>query len=269
MSDMMPPINKEMEGKKLVTVLIPIYKNILSEYEIRSLQQVHSVLQAYPLVIIKPESLDISNLLTKFPRCTAESFDNSYFSNIQGYNRLMLSSSFYERFMDSQYILIHQLDAYVFRDELTEWCKKGYDYIGAPWLKKPVYFYPPISQFMALSLRIDERKGKPSKQHLYNKIGNGGFSLRKVKSHLQATHDYQGRIQYYLAQKRSHFFNEDVFWGTEVPYFVYPDVKEALAFSFDKYPRYCFNLNNHKIPFGCHAWFKSKMKSFWKPIIGF
>ena len=31
-------------------------------------------------------------------------------------------------------MLIYQLDAYVFKDELLNWANKGYDYIGAPWL---------------------------------------------------------------------------------------------------------------------------------------
>jgi hypothetical protein len=36
-----------------------------------------------------------------------------------------LSASFYERFLDTKYILIYQLDAFVFKDELQEWCDKG------------------------------------------------------------------------------------------------------------------------------------------------
>lgn len=253
---------------KTVKVLIPIYKAALTDLEMRSLEQACRILAQYPLIVVKPHTLDISELLTIFPQLTCETFDDTYFKGIPGYNKLMLSGEFYERFLDTEYILIHQLDAYVFRDELTEWCKKGYDYIGAPWLKKPIYSYPFISTFMKISQIYCHIRKKPSKQFLYNKIGNGGFSLRKVEKHYKAIELYNKDINFFLRQKHSHLYNEDVFWST-VPDFSYPDPIEALGFAFDKYPAYCFRLNQEKLPFGCHAWYKRKMKNFWKPIINF
>lgn len=252
----------------LVKILIPIYKSDISELEMRSLQQACQVLHAYPIVIIKPKSLDISAFVKLFPVLTAESFDDDYFKGIPGYNRLMLSRLFYERFLDTQYILIYQLDAYVFRDELRSWCDKGYDYIGAPWLRKPIYNFPLIAGIMSLLRQYQHYKGKPSKQLLYNKVGNGGFSLRKVESHYKATETHNGEIASFQAQKRSHLYNEDVFWGT-VPHFSYPSPMEALGFAFDKYPAYCFRLKHGQLPFGCHSWYKRKMKRFWQPIINF
>ena len=50
------------------------------------------------------------------------------------------------------------------------------------------------------------------------------------------------------------------FWATEANGFTYPKVKEAIRFSFDKYPSYCYKLNNWQLPFGCHSWYKRKMK---------
>ena len=127
---------------ELVKVIIPIYKNTFTATEKRSLMQAYDILKAYPLVVIKPESLDLSELQAEFPRLTFTSFDDAYFKGISGYNRLMLASGFYERFLDSTYILIYQLDAFVFRDELKEWCSKGYDYIGAPWLQNRYIAFP-------------------------------------------------------------------------------------------------------------------------------
>jgi hypothetical protein len=181
----------------------------------------------------------------------------------------MLSSEFYRRFHDSEYILIYQLDSFVFRDELSLWCAKGYDYTGAPWLKKTIYTLPIISTLNKLFFRYDRFRNKKSKQSLYNKVGNGGFSLRKIEAFQKATIVYDSKIKDYLQQKRSHLYNEDVFWATEVPEFSYPSVTEALLFSFDKYPNYSFHLTNKRLPFGCHGWYKRKMKRFWKPVIGF
>ncbi len=221
------------------------------------------------MVIIKPRSLDISHITDEFPLFSVVSFEDSYFRGICGYNRLMLSTCFYERFLDCSYILVYQLDAYVFRDELREWCEKGYDYIGAPWLRRPVYRLPVISAVMRLIHGCQKARGKPSKQDLYDKIGNGGFSLRKVASHHRVTREQGDRIRHYLAQGRHHLYNEDVFWATEAPGFVYPGVEEAIRFSFDKYPDYCYRLNNGRLPFGCHAWYKRKMRAFWIHFIPF
>ena len=249
-------------------MVIPIYKATLSSEERRSLTQAYDLLKGYPLVIIKPQSLDLSGITDEFPRLTLAAFDDSFFKGISSYNRLMLSPCFYERFHDSVYILIYQLDAYVFRDELREWCEKGYDYIGAPWLRRPVYRLPLLAPLMRWIHSRQKAKGKPSKQDLYDKVGNGGLSLRKVASHLRITRLQEERIRYYLNQAH-HLYNEDVFWATEAEGFAYPEAEEAIRFAFDKYPDYCYQLNGERLPFGCHAWYKRKMRKFWMNHIPF
>lgn len=57
-----------------VTVVIPIYKTCLSEYEQISLRQVLQVLGHHRIVAVKPRSLDISSL--HLP--AEESFDDDY-----------------------------------------------------------------------------------------------------------------------------------------------------------------------------------------------
>lgn len=250
-----------------VAVIIPIYRLPLSDDERLSLDQVCHILKGYPLIAIHPVSLDLSPVLHDYPDLQAEEFDDSYFKGIAGYNQLMLSTECYGRFLKWDYILIYQLDAWVFRDELQAWCEKGYDYIGAPWLEKPVYRLPLIASFMRMRHKWLLKQGKPSPQSFYNKIGNGGLSLRRVKSHYAATSEYKNLIDSFLSKPRSHFFNEDVFWATQLPEFVYPDAREALLFAFDKYPAYCYRLTNGQLPFGCHGWNKRKMKRFWTPII--
>lgn len=252
-----------------VKIIVPIYKCELSLLELKSLRQLYSTLSNYPIVIVKPESLVVDNILAEFPRLEYLSFNDSYFKGIGEYNRLMLSPEFYKAFLATDYILIYQLDAYVFRDELSEWCGMGYDYIGAPWLKKPVYNLPVVRKYMETSHHRKLNRGEPSKQSLYDKIGNGGFSLRKVESHYNAAIKYSEKVDYFLSQKRSHFYNEDVFWATEVPEFNYPEVSEAISFSFDKYPSLCYKLNGRRLPFGCHGWYKWKMRGFWRKKIGF
>lgn len=252
-----------------IAIVIPIYQTNLSALEYRSLKQAFTVLDAYSLIFIKPESLDLAPIEKDFPPTEVVTFADCFFQDKNGYNELMLSASFYERFRSFDYMLIYQLDAYVFRDELFAWCQKGYDYIGAPWLKKRIYQYPVISQIRVAWHHAKLKRGKLSSQSLYNQVGNGGFSLRKVESHYEAAIKYQTKIRAYVSVENNHFYNEDVFWATEVPAFRKPSAREALAFSFDKYPSYCFRLTNGQLPFGCHAWYKYKMRRFWCPIIGF
>lgn len=251
-----------------IKVIIPIYKTSLDANEVTSFEKAYSTLSDFPITVIKPETLDLSSLKNKYPLIHFESFDDSFFKGIPGYNKLMLSSTFYERFIDSDYILIYQLDAYVFRNELLYWCSKDYDYIGAPWLKRPIYDVFPINLWMKFTNAIC----KPNRQELFNKVGNGGLSLRKVASHISATQLYSEEINHFLSQKQSHLYNEDVFWAT-IPSnpnkisFKYPEYLESLKFSFDKNPAYCYKINNYELPFGCHAWTKKRMNKFWKNII--
>lgn len=253
---------------ELVKIVVPIYKDTFTPLEKRSLRQVYEVLCAYPIVVIHPESLDLSFLREEFPRLSFTAFEDAYFKGVHGYNELMLSTVFYERFLDCSYILIYQLDAFVFRDELREWCEKGYDYIGAPWMRLPIYDKPVILQYMELMYWLRRVRHKPSKQDLHYKIGNGGFSLRKVESHLKFLREEPERAAVYRKHDH-HLYNEDVFWANEPEDFVYPTVTEALHFSFDKYPAYCYKLTKGQLPFGCHAWYSRKMRGFWSRFISF
>ena len=42
--------------------------------------------------------------------------------------------------------------------------------------------------------------------------------------------------------------------------------REALEFSFELAPRYCFMMNGRRLPFGCHAWFRYD-REFWEPFL--
>ena len=135
-------------------VAVPIYRREPEENEKESLAQCVRVLGGkHPLILFAPEGLAVEPYLKTAPEARIERFDDRFFASINGYSSLLLSPGFYERFSSFEHILIYQLDAWVFRDELDLWCEKGYDYVGAPfYLGKDVI------------------------------IGNGGFSLRRVEA---------------------------------------------------------------------------------------
>ena len=52
---------------QLVKIIIPVYKTDLNRTDIISLNQAVKVLNHYPKVIIKPNSLDVTEVLDLYP----------------------------------------------------------------------------------------------------------------------------------------------------------------------------------------------------------
>ena len=104
------------------------------------------------------------------------------------------------------------------------------------------------------------------RQDYFYKVGNGGFSLRKVSSFIKACDTYKERIEEFN-NNRGMIYNEDWFWALVPKEFRYPSFNEALGFSYDSHPDLCMELNNGKLPFGCHGWFKKRNYDFWKKFI--
>lgn len=230
-----------------VAIVIPVYQGTLSETERISLRQCQRILGKYPIYIIAPENLDTHFISDYIENYNVIRFSENYFLSPKTYNHLMVSEGFYQAFISFEYILIYQLDAYVFEDKLKDWCEKGYDYIGAPKLKK---------------------------EHLSDKISmlsepilmNGGLSLRNVKSILRYIRYYgfffkdwkaNEDAMFSFAQRRSYPFR----WLLKLPSW-----QEALAFSIEKNPQIGIKLLGGSLPFGCHAWEKYN-PSFWRKYI--
>ncbi len=259
-----------------VCIIIPIYQEKLSANEEISLSQAMTILGHHPILIIKPNSLNINYLQDKYPRIKFESFDDSYFKSTISYNRLMLSEEFYSRFLAYEFMLIYQLDAFVFRDELDYWCNQGYDYIGPPW-RIEIDFDSKIKEFVwnckkKIAIWFDlkeELHGKygPKEIIMKRSVGNGGFSLRRTKKLMGLISKNQAKIDEYLEKVKSHpAYNEDMFWGIEMnrylPQLKIPDWRIALKFGVEHMPQKAYQLNGG-LPFGCHAW-DIYETDFWK-----
>lgn len=253
-----------------VVIIIPIYQIKLNYLEQIALQQCVSVLGHYPIVLVSPQSLYTSEIEQKYGIHTVVRFDDSYFKGIEGYNRLMLSTEFYERFLTYNYLLIYQLDAYVFSDKLSEWCSKGYDYIGAPWIPSAKYnkfFYKTeleINQFISRLFSIYNSRSN------YFKTGNGGFSLRNTKACLSITESDRNHIKKFLHHSSSHYA-EDIYWGIHAnrikERLAVPHYTESISFAFENHPELLYKYNHGELPFGAHAWYKDIRFIFWMPFI--
>lgn len=254
-------------------VVIPLYTADLRDFELISLKQTLTVLEKYTFIIVCPEDLNISKLSYLFDKVNYEikRFNNQYFDCISGYNKFCLSTDFYEAFIEFEYILICQTDVFVTRDDFDFWCSKGYDYIGAPWIGTPRNFFN--TTLTAISNFWKNIIGKKTKgyEHLF-KVGNGGFSLRKVKKHLEIVTRHKEIIDHYQKNKDPENYHiEDVFFSLKAPKldkdFNIPDWKVALSFCMDRKPKLSLKLNNGNIPFAIHGFNKPKVQKFWKPII--
>ena len=269
-------------------VVIPLYKafGLLLDSEKKSLIQCFNVLNPFPIAFIGPEHLDFKPYLDiagKYGIHTCvKYFSDNYFSSVGGYNSLLMSHSFYKSFLKYKFLLIYQLDAFVFRNELEYWCNKGYDYIGAPWF---------------------EGWHNAKRSSGFIGAGNGGFSLRNVHKSISivkrvailrwlqqeckkfSNDRFSAFI--FLVNLFNHYFriknkqklyyldeldktNEDVCWARKFEA-IFSDLHVAPAeiagkFSFDANPSYLYEINNRQLPFGCHAWEKYEPE-FWRDHI--
>jgi hypothetical protein len=216
-------------------------------------------------------------------------FPSKFFGSVGGHNQLLMWPGFYRAFRNYEYILIYHLDSLVFSDEMMQWCRAGFDFIGAPWI--PCADTPWVKKA---------------------RVGNGGFALMKVDTALKVlSNRYRQEPASYwvdlMMRNRSalrpvfrilewlkRFFPQariinrpledlpkaerpdihgrpnDYFWSFSakryVPEFKLASVEEGLRFAFEAAPRRCFELSGNRMPFGCHAWARYD-RAFWEPYL--
>jgi Protein of unknown function (DUF5672) len=234
-------------------IVIPVYKESLNLLEQFSLDYLLTKANDRAVTFIGPKGLDTRYYRERFPNNGYEMFDAAYFESIAGYNELLLNPDFYARFAQYDYILIHQTDALLFKDNLDDWMDAGYHYLGAPWpLGMTLNFGPDDAEFFGGGT--------------FNAfVGNGGFSLRHVEKS-RAILDEAGRL---LAFWHRHKLNEDCFFAFAAllyPFFKVPAPSVASRFSLELEPEKYVATNQGEIPTGCHAWWKHDLP-FWQKVI--
>ena len=243
--------------KKDIVVVIPVYKATPSAHEQICITQTLRVLAYYAICYVAPSGLDTS----AYPQASNVSvsfFNPMYFEGIAGYNRLMLSSAFYQQFASYTYMLICQPDVFVFADSLLAHAQKGYDYWGAPWIKKPfrnVVFYVFVKEGLRKTLQLLLHN------NVSHAVGNGGLSLRKTASYINFIQKHPRKVEQWSC-------NEDFFWSffTYKEKFKKPSFDEAIAFCIETEPEYCLHRLHNQLPFGIHGWPKVNAH-FWEKHI--
>ncbi|WP_346862601.1 DUF5672 family protein [uncultured Draconibacterium sp.] len=243
--------------KKEIAVIIPVYKKCLENKEMEYFNHNCSILKDYPLFLVAPDDLALDNYL-KETSLSVECFNAAFFENIAGYNRLLLSELFYTRFEKFKYILICQTDAFVFKDDLLTWCQKEYDYVGAPWINKPFFLFQYVLSKMGPvhALRMLLRN------NLFKAVGNGGLSLRKVSTFINALNQERDSRRWKI--------NEDFYWSffatADDEFLKKPKAYDAGLFSIELSPRKLMKKQKGVLPFGIHAWEKIDSE-YWETFI--
>jgi hypothetical protein len=254
-----------MMSRVAAVVAIPVYKPTPTAPEARSLARCAAVLGHDPLTFFGPHSLDYGAYRSAVPGAAVQTFDDRYFGSLSGYNALLLTPAFYAVFTRFGYLLIYQLDAFVFEDRLAEWCAKGYDYCGAPWLSGDGHWAG---------------------------VGNGGFSLRRVAACLEVLASRRrlsaaetwaqvrrttpnplvralkyhrkllaavglcNDVGWFLRKYIRRGEPEDMFWGLHAPRFHPPfrvaPADEALHFAIEAGLEKAWPHLAGRPPFGCH-----------------
>lgn len=260
--------NTQMHQQNAI-VVVPLHTTNLSADEVMSLKRSTQVLGRHHFAVVCPDGLDLSPIEALLPEnYSTERFAPEYFKGIKGYNRLMLSAEFYARFTAYNYLLICQADVFVFEDRLDYWCSKGYDYIGAPWIGSKRNLWN-ITLFNIRNF-FKKNSKKRSNAHLF-KVGNGGFSLRKISMMKRIVTQQSADIEEALKNpsSRNHHM-EDIYFSlvapAKIPEMKIPGYVEAAAFAFDRKPQAALEINGGKLPFACHGFNKPKVKDFWKPV---
>lgn len=236
-------------SKDNVITLVPIYKEVLDGQEEFSLDYSLMKLEARDVRFIGPSQLDRQYYLARYPKIPFIEFSDEYFSSIQGYNRLLLNTEFYDRFMEFEFMLILQTDAIVLCDDLDRWCAQVFDYVGAPWPDG-------VELFVNLG-RFSGENGR----RVRAMVGNGGFSLRRISKCTSLLLEFPEAADYFIRSGSS----EDLFFSLMGPLsedFVLPNEITASLFSMELRPSYYYAVNGARLPMGCHAWSKYE-PAFW------
>jgi Protein of unknown function (DUF5672) len=273
-------IPTSVQSAKTVAIVVPLSNRTdLTASEELSLKHLVHFLGEYDKYFVAPEGLNFH-----WPGFTTRYFSPKYFGSVSAHAKMMLSQGFYERFSDYTYILFYHLDSLVFSNQLRHWCALDFDYIGAPWIQcadtpwvknsavgNGGFSLRRVQSFLKV-LQSSAYWIDPA-QYWHNICSSPRRHWRllylpnRYVKHIRPLNNVHRHITRQYFRKSN---NEDIFWGRAAKKyhatFNIPSVEIALSFAFEAAPQLCYELNHHKLPFGCHAWERYDRK-FWEPYL--
>ncbi|MDW5443935.1 DUF5672 family protein [Polaromonas sp. SM01] len=218
-------------------IVVPVYRTWLSPLEQLCLLRLRHFFRA-DVYLAAPQGLCLDAYLSLWPELQVKNFDPAYFASVKTYNKLMLDPRFYESFATRyEWMLIHQLDAFLFHGDLESFCAMPFDYFGAPWVPGQ-WVHPQINKGYLLKLFGTQVS-----------VGNGGLSLRRLAPTI-ALLTTESRSAAGWAVNEDAFFG---YWGLRSRVFRSCPLETAARFSFESHPDILYEMTGQNVPFGCHG----------------
>ena len=234
-----------------IVILVPVYQPTLSALEQFSLDHSLPLLAGRDVRFIGPRGLDFAYYAARYPGVPFDAFEPEDFASIPGYNRLLLSQAFHDRYAAAEFMLILQTDAVLLRDELDHWTSLPYDYVGAPW-----------PQGVQIHVNLDRFAGAQGKT-VRALVGNGGLSLRRIGKCRALLDEFPQALDMFRRTGSS----EDLYFavlGQLSADFVLPNERVAARFSRELQPAH-YHAIDPQPPMGGHAWWKYD-PGYWRPF---
>jgi hypothetical protein len=266
---------------KTVAIMVPVSdrSELLPEEQV-SLRHLRHFLGRYDTFYVTPRGSRLK--LAGFERID---FPAKFFGSMRAYNRMMYLPELYAHFEEYKYILVYHLDSLAFSDELLAWCETDVDYIGAPWIPGadcPWVAEPRVGNggfaLMKIErvLKVLENRYRAEPLYYWKDVASRNLSrfvALEADPEIRAPVGLTGRFLETWRRIQSTESNgvlNDVFWSVHASRYLadfrIPDWTVALRFAFEVSPRHCFDLNGHRLPFGCHAWARYD-RAFWEPYL--
>jgi hypothetical protein len=196
--------------KELVSVLIPILNPELTVLEEMVLRHCLEAVAKYPVILFTYEGADLSHIEMNHDRLEVLTFKRKYFESRETLSNLFLMEDFYNRFTWSTFILIHELNSWIIKDEIYYWCKQGYDYLHTnPVLDNSVFKNGKVNDFSRI-IGLNEKQ----KKALGRSFKEDGLKLCHVQRMISTLSAKKKEAHQY--RQHDHFENKDsLFWELE------------------------------------------------------
>lgn len=282
---MFAPVYRPKKPTRDVAIVVPLSSRpVLAPEEDVSLRHLCHYLGDRDKYLILPPGVSMER-----PGFKSVHFPTKFFGSAAAHNRLLMWPDFYRAFEDYEYILMYHLDSLVLSSDITRWCQAGFDYIGAPWLPcsdMPWVKEPRVGNGGFALMKIQSVLTVLHNRYRLEPATFWSDILTRNRKPLRFLFELLEALQPLFPKSRLiqrpledwtitekpdiHGRNNDFFWSFDAvryfPEFKVAPVEEGLRFAFEGAPRMCFEMNNRKLPFGCHAWAKFD-RAFWEPFL--
>ena len=166
---------------KKCVIIIPIYIKDFNFDTYMSINNTYTLYKdIYDIYFICSKTLNISKYKLYFPIAKYKFFDSKFFVSQPAYSYLMLNYLFYKEFLNYEYMLIVQTDAYIFNGYSLEYfMNKKYPLLGAlvGWCWGENLFKHNFIYAYKNNLTLNEYLQQFNNCTLFL---NGGLTLRKI-----------------------------------------------------------------------------------------